>query len=97
MALMVEEVGRGIGSWVTDGVRPGMGVRLTAGTFASGNLNNNLVVLSLTATHLTVMTMNNSALTAEGPIAAATLSIPGKSTHVPASSHTAFITHSKMV
>jgi hypothetical protein len=81
-------VTRASGSFVTDGVRVGMAVRLTAGSFTAGNLNNNLLVLSMTATVLTVMTLNGSALTAEGPIASATLAIPGKSTYVPASGHT---------
>lgn len=81
-------IGRASGSFITDGVRVGMVGRLTAGSFAAANLNNNLLVLSMTATQLTVMTLNGSSLVAEGPIASATLALPGKSTYVPSTGHT---------
>lgn len=81
-------VTRSAGSFLTDGVKAGDVVRLTAGSFAAANLNKNLAVLSLTATVLTVMPLNGVALTAEGPIAAATVSVPGKRTYVPTTSHT---------
>jgi hypothetical protein len=42
------------------------------------------VVLSLTASVLTVMPLNGAALVAEGPIASATFSVPGKRAWVPA-------------
>lgn len=79
---------RGSGSWLTDGVKAGMVVRFTAGSFAAANLNKNLLVLSLTATALTVIPLNGVALAAEGPIASATLSVPGKVTYVPTTGHT---------
>lgn len=79
---------RAAGSWLTAGISPGMVVRLTAGTFTAGNLNKNLIVLSMTALVLTVKVLNGSTLTAEGPIATATLSIAGKSTFAPLSGHT---------
>lgn len=81
-------VTRASGSWVTDGVKVGMVGRLTAGTFTAGNLNNNLLILSMTATVLTVQTLNATSLTAEGPIASASFTLTGKSTYVPASGHT---------
>lgn len=81
-------VTRGAGSFLTDGVKAGNVVRLTAGSFAAGNLNKNLFVVSLTATELTVIVLNGSSLTAEGPIGSATVSIVGKKTYVPASGHT---------
>jgi hypothetical protein len=81
-------VTRAAGSWITDGIKVCDVVRLTAGVFNAANLNNNLVVLSLTATALTVTTLNKSSLVAEGPIASATLSVPGKKTYVPATGHT---------
>lgn len=79
---------RGSGSFLTDGVKVGDVVRLTAGTFTAGNLNNNLLVIGLTATVATVAVLNGSSLTAEGPIASATLTVPGKRSYVPTSSHT---------
>jgi hypothetical protein len=79
---------RAAGSWITDGVRLGMVVRLTAGTFNAANLNKNLFVVAETATVLTVAVLNGSALFAEGPIATATLSTPGKWTFVPTTGHT---------
>ena len=61
-----------------------MGVRLTAGAFNTANLNKNLLVTAVTATTLTVTPMNASLpLVAEGPIASATLSVPGKVTFTP--------------
>ena len=79
---------RATGSWITDGVRLGMGVRLTAGTFNAANLNKNMFVVGVTALALTVSVMNGTALVAEGPIASATLSVPGKVTFVPTTGHT---------
>lgn len=79
---------RGSGSFLTSGIKIGQVVRLTAGSFAAGNLNKNLFVLDVTATVLTVMVLNRTALTAEGPIATATITVPGKTTYIPTSGHT---------
>ena len=79
---------RGTGSWITDGIKVGDVVRITAGTFDALNLNKNLVVLNVTATVLTVHVMNGSAMEAEGPIASATLTVPGKRCWTPLTSHT---------
>lgn len=79
---------RAAGSFLTDGVKVGMGVRLTAGTFNVANLNKNLSVTAVTATVLTVLVMNRTALVAEGPIASATVTIPGKVTFAATSGHT---------
>lgn len=79
---------RGAGSWLTDGIKAGDVVRFTAGSFNAANLNKNLLVLSLTALALTVIPLNGVALVAEGPIASATLSVPGKKTYVPSAGHT---------
>ncbi|MFZ3286543.1 MAG: phage tail tube protein [Telluria sp.] len=81
-------VTRAAGSFLTDGIKIGMVVRLTAGTFAAGNLNNNLFVTGVAALVLTVTVLNASTLTAEGPIAAATVTVPGKVTYVPETGHT---------
>lgn len=81
-------VTRGTGSWLTDGVKRGFVVRLSVGTLNAANINKNLVVISATATVLTVVPMNGVALVAEGPITGCTISAPGKETHVPTSGHT---------
>jgi len=79
---------RGSGSWLTDGVKIGHVVRLTAGSFTAGNLNKNILVTNVVALTLTGIVMNGTALTAEGPIASATLTVVGKQTYVPTTGHT---------
>lgn len=81
-------IARDTGSWLTGGIKIGQVVRLTAGSFAAGNLNKNLLVTGVVALELTVIVLNGSALTAEGPISSATLTIPGKVCYVPTSGHT---------
>lgn len=83
-------VTRAAGSWLADGVKIGMGVRLSAGTFNAANLNKNMLVVGATALVLSVILMNADvigALFAEGPIAAASLTIPGKVDYIPVSNH----------
>jgi hypothetical protein len=79
---------RGSGSWLTDGIKVGDVVRLTAGSFTAGNSNNNLVVVNVIALVLTVYVLNGSSLTAEGPISSSTLSVPGKKSWTPLTGHT---------
>ena len=81
-------VARSAGSWLTDGAKIGMVGRFTAGTFNALNSQKNLVFTAVTALNLTVMTLNGSALFAEGPIATATMTYPGKVTFVPQTGHT---------
>lgn len=81
-------VTRAAGSFLTDGVKIGQVIRLTAGSFNAANLNKNLLVIALTATVATVIPLNGVALVAEGPIASATVTIVGKTTYAPASGHT---------
>lgn len=81
-------VTRGSGSWLTGGKKVGQGGRLTAGTFNVANSNKNLLILGVTALALTVMPLNGQALVAEGPIAGATWTTPGRVTWVPQSGHT---------
>lgn len=78
----------GANNFLTDGVKVGMVVKLTAGSFNAANINKNLLVTAVTATVVTVMPLNGVALVAEGPIASATLSVPGKLTYAPVSGHT---------
>ena len=81
-------VSRAAGSFLTDNVKIGMVVRLSAGAFNAANLNKNLLVTAVTALVLTVMAVNSVALVAEGPIATATVSMPGKGTFIPPTGHT---------
>lgn len=74
---------RAAGDFLASGLTIGMVIRLTAGSFAVGNLNKNLLITGITATVLTVLVLNGSLLTAEGPIATATISVPGKVTYTP--------------
>lgn len=79
---------RAAGSYLTDGVKIGDVVRLTAGAFNAANLNKNLLVTALTATIATVVVLNGVVMFAEGPIASATMAIPGKKTFAPLTAHT---------
>ncbi len=78
---------RSAGSWITDGVKVGDVVRVTAG-LAAGNLNKNYLVTLLTATVMTVYVLNGTSISAQSGISACTLSVTGKKTLVPQSSHT---------
>lgn len=79
---------RAAGDFLSGGIKKGHVVRLTAGTFNALNLNKNLLVTGVTATVLTVRVLNGSAMFAEGPIASATLSVPGKVAWAPTTGHT---------
>jgi hypothetical protein len=79
---------RAAGSWLTDGVKIGDVGRLAAGAFNAANLNKNVQVTGVTATVLTCVVLNASALVVEGPIAAATFALPGKKTMAPQTGHT---------
>jgi hypothetical protein len=81
-------IGRAAGSWLTDGVKIGDVVRLTAGGFNAANLNKNIQVTAVSGPALTGRTLNASMLVPEGPIANATLSVIGKKAIIPQSGHT---------
>lgn len=81
-------VTRAAGDFLTGGIKVGMVVRLTAGSFNAANLNKNLLVISVTALVVTVMPLNGVALFAEGPIASSTMSVPGKVTYAENTGHT---------
>lgn len=78
---------RGTGNWI-GALNVGQVVRLTAGSFNVANAAKNLLVVSMTSTVLTVVPLNGEPLVAEGPVATATVSVPGKYTYIPASGHT---------
>ena len=80
---------RTAGNYLTDGVKIGDVVRITAGTYANAvNRDNNILVTSLTATLITGATLNGSVLIAEGPVAASTLTVMGKKSIIPQTGHT---------
>lgn len=81
-------VTRAAGSFFTDGFKVGNVIRLTAGAFNALNLNKNLLIVSLTATVATVITLNGTAMFAEGPIATSTVTVQGKKTYIPTTGHT---------
>lgn len=79
---------RDTGSFLSAGFKIGDVVRLTAGAFNANNLNKNLLVTNVTALALTVLPLNGYTLTAEGPIASATVAVAGKKTFAPTTGHT---------
>lgn len=80
---------RSAGSYLTDGVKIGDVIRITAGTYTNAvNSNNNFIVTAMSATVLTVVTLNNSVLIAEGPIATSTITVMGKKSMIPLTGHT---------
>jgi hypothetical protein len=74
---------RAAGSFLTDGIKAGDVVRITAGTFTGIASNLNLIVLSMTATVLTVMVPNGKVLSAQGPVASATIAVVNKKSVTP--------------
>ena len=80
---------RSTGSFLTDGFRVGQVVRITAGTGAdAANLNNNLLIINLTATIATVQVLSRVSLVVQASITAAAMSAVGKTTYVPLTGHT---------
>jgi len=81
-------IARAAGSWLTDGVKIGDVIRLTAGTFNAANRDKNVQVTGVTPLVLTGIVLNASALVPEGPIASSTLTVIGKKAFTPQSGHT---------
>lgn len=81
-------VTRAAGSWLTDGFFVGNVIRLTGAGFNPANVANNLLIVSMTATVLTVKVLSATPLVAEGPIASAGADAAGKITYAPLLGHT---------
>lgn len=79
---------RSTGDFLTGGIKAGDVVRITAGTYTGTARDINLLVVSLTATVLTVVALNGSALTAQSSVASSTLTVVGKKCSPPLTSHT---------
>lgn len=77
---------RATGSFITDGLRVGNGVRLTG--VATGNTGINLLVVELTATEAKVAVLNGGTLTAETVATGAGMTVVGKTTFAPTTGHT---------
>jgi hypothetical protein len=81
-------VTRATGSWLTDLFNVGKVFTLTGGTLNVSNSSKNLLIVSMTATVLTVKVLNNSALVAEGPIASVVATVKERDTFIPLTGHT---------
>lgn len=79
---------RAAGSWLTDGIKVGHVVRMTGAGLNAANQGNNCLVISMTATVLTVMVLSGTSLVAEGPIASVALAPAGKVSYIPQTGHT---------
>lgn len=79
---------RSAGDFIADGFKAGQVVRLTGAGLNAANVGNNLLVVSLTATVLTVKVLSATALVAEAAIAAVTATVVGKVTFAPLTGHT---------
>lgn len=79
---------RSTGSWLTDGIKVGNVVRMTGAGLAAANVGNNCLVISMSATVLTVKGLSSTSLVAEGPIATVTVTVTGKTTYIPKTGHT---------
>lgn len=82
----VYTITRSTGSWISDGVRIGMTVRVTAGLNAS-SLNKNCLVTDLTALIMTVYVLNRLTLVEESGVSSCTVAVPGKNIIVPSTGH----------
>lgn len=81
-------VTRSTGDFLTGGIKAGDIVRLTGANLDAANVSKNLLVISLTATILTVTPVNGVAMTAESDKASSTVTVTGKKSRVPLTSHT---------
>ncbi len=81
-------VTRSAGDFLAGGIKAGMVVRLSGGTLDSGTTGKNLLVVSVTATVLTVVTLNGSTMVAQSSIASVTCTVPGKHVYAPTTGHT---------
>ena len=76
------------GDYLADGIKVGHVVRMTGAGLNAANVGNNLLVISVSATVLTVKVLSSTALVAEGPIASVNITPAGKVTEVPQTGHT---------
>lgn len=70
-------------NFLTDGIKVGQIIRLTGAGLASANAGNNLLVISVTATVITVKVLGSVSLVPEGPIASVAVAPAGKISYIP--------------
>lgn len=78
---------RSAGDFLSDGFKVGEIVRATGFTNAENN-DNNMLVLAVTATVLTVVTLSDTDLVTEAEGASVVIAVTGKKTYAPQTSHT---------
>lgn len=78
---------RAAGDFLADEFYVGNVVRMTGAGLDPQNADNNLVILTVTATELTAMTLAKNTLVAEGPITGVTIAVVGKQTYAPLTGH----------
>jgi hypothetical protein len=79
---------RSTGSFITDLLYVGSVVRLVGAGLNAANVGNNLLVVALSATVMTVRVLSGTPLVVEGPIATVTAVVTGKQTLAPLTAHT---------
>ena len=79
---------RTAGSWLTDGFKVGTVVAMTGAGLNVANVGNNVLIVSMSATVLTVVAISGTALVAEGPITPVDVATRGKVTYAPLTGHT---------
>lgn len=81
-------VTRATGSFLTDGFEIGNIVRLSGGTLDTNTVDNNLLIVGITALALTVRVLNGSTLVPQATITSVTCTQVGKETFAPLTGHT---------
>lgn len=81
-------VTRSTGDFLTGGIKAGDVIRLSGGSLNAANLLKNMLVISLTATALSVRPLNGVAMAADSAIASCTVTVIGKKGWVPTTGHT---------
>lgn len=81
-------VTRSAGDWIVDGVRVGDVIALSGGSLNVANVGNNIVVVAMTSTVLTVLCTSSTALFVQAGVAGCTATIRGKTTLAPLTGHT---------
>lgn len=77
---------RTTGSWITDGAKAGVVIRLAG--FNTNNNAKNLMIISTTATAAVVVPLNGSTVTTETVASGGTYTVAGKVTYAPTTGHT---------
>jgi len=81
-------INRSAGSFISDGFRVGMIVRMTGAGLSAANQDNNCLIVSMTDSDLTVRVLSDTSLVDEGPIASVDIAATGKYTYAPLTGHT---------